>query len=196
MYSLYRWQNWILIKFHYLKIERLITQKDIQNNQLARQFIENIFKDILYANPNLDFYKGFFINTKEGKLIQSNKDSLKIYPGFSVNFIEIDKGNYLNVYFKTIIIPNETILEYLNIMSCKEKLKKEEIKEKIIGRGFKVLYTKKIYIIDDIDFDRNPKNQTFTYEGQTLNLIQYYEKKYKIKIKDEFQPLIIVRKKT
>ena len=120
---------------------------------------------------------------------------MKIYPGFSVNFIEIDKGNYLNVYFKTIIIPNETILEYLNIMSCKEKLKKEEIKEKIIGRGFKVLYTKKIYIIDDIDFDRNPKNQTFTYEGQTLNLIQYYEKKYKIKIKDEFQPLIIVRKK-
>ena len=56
---------------------------------------------------------------------------------------------------------------------------------------FKFIKNNKFEII----FDRNPTNQTFNYEGKTLNLIQYYEKVYQIKIKNKDQPLILVRKK-
>ena len=46
---------------------------------------------------------------------------------------------------------------------------------KIIGKSFKVSYSKRNYIINDILFDRNPKNQIIHYEGTTKNLIEYFE---------------------
>ena len=54
---------------------------------------------------------------------------------------------------------------------------------------------KKNQKIDDILFDRNPTNQTINYENMTINLIDYYEKVHKLKIKDKDQPIILVKKK-
>ena len=71
----------------------------------------------------------------------------------------------------------------------------DEIKTDLRGRLFKVCYSKRNYKIDDILFDRTPKNQTINYDGKTINLIKYYEKAHHLKIKDENQPLILIRKK-
>ena len=109
--------------------------------------------------------------------------------------METEGGNYLNVTLKNKIWATETILEYLKNNEYKKKDNQESIRDSLIGRSFKVSYAKKNYIIDDILFDRNPQKQDFTYENKTTTLEEYYTKKYKIKLKDLTQPLLVVKRK-
>ena len=184
------------LEFNKMENERVIKQEDIQKDPLTKQFIEMIIRDILHSNPRLEFYKGIFVITDEKHKIETDNVSVTFYPGFTTSFMETEKGNYLNVTLKNKIIQNETVLDYLNYYKYQknEKLQKE-IKDELIGRSFKVSYAKRNYRIDDILFDRNPKKQTFNYEGKTVNLIEYYETAKKLKIKDKDQPLILVRRK-
>ena len=184
------------LEFNKCENERIIKQEDIQKDPLAKQFIEMIIRDILHSNPRLEFYKGIFVITDEKHKIETDNVSVTFYPGFTTSFMETEKGNYLNVTLKNKIIQNESILDYLKHYkySNNENLQKE-IKEELVGKSFKVSYAKKNYRIDDILFDRNPKKQTFNYEGKTTNLVQYYETAKKLKIRDPNQPLVLVKKK-
>ena len=172
--------------------EKIIKQEDVQKDQLTKQFIEILIRDILHANPKLDFYKGLFVRNDQEKKIETERVSIKFYPGFTTSFMETEGGNFLNVTLKNKIIQTDTILDFLIEYEYKIKENQENIRDLLIGRSFKVSYAKKNYKIDDILFDRNPKNQTFTYEGKKINLIEYYEKAHKLKIKDKTQPLLLV----
>ena len=183
------------LTFQKVATERTIRQEDIQRDPLTKQFIELLIKDILYSNPKLEFYKGFFVINTDKKTIETDKISINFYPGFTTSFMETDSGNYLNVTLKNKIIQSDTVLDYLSSYKYENKSNQNFIKEQLIGRGFKVSYAKRNYHIDDILFDRSPKTQTFISNGKTLKLSDYYEKEYKIKIKNVNQPLILVRKK-
>ena len=182
------------IKIDKFEQKRLIKQEDIKKDALAKQCIELIIKDVLHSNPKLEFHRDIFVNTTKKQKIQTEKVSITFYPGFVTSFMETDKGNYLNVTLKNKIIQNETIYNFIKDF---KNLGKPEI-QKIIrnelkNRQFKVSYAKRSKKIDDIIFDRNPSTQTFNYDGETINLVTYYEKVHKLKIKDVNQPLILVK---
>ena len=176
--------------------ERVIKQEDVQRDPLTKQFIEMIIRDILRANPKLEFYKGLFVLSNKLKKIETDRVSITFYPGFTTSFMETDKGNYLNVTLKNKIIQNETVLEYIKqFKNIKSPKTQGDIKNDLVGRSFKVSYAKRNYIIDDILFDRNPKNTNFNHGGTSTNLIKYYETIHKLKIHDNTQPLILVRRR-
>jgi hypothetical protein len=109
--------------------------------------------------------------------------------------METEGGNYLNVTLKNKILSTETILEFLDNNKYKDKKNQERIRDSLIGRSFKVKYAKKNYIIDDILFDRTPDNTELNYDNKTIKLKEYYNLKYKIKIKELSQPLLVVKRK-
>ncbi len=184
------------IEFSNFRNKRTIEPEDIQRDPLSKKFIEIIIKDILASNPKLEFYKDVFVIKHRKKTIVTNKCSLKFYPGFKTSFVETDSGNYLNITLKNKVIQYESINDFINQYKKKYRWNiKDEIKSDLRGRLFKVCYSKKNYKIDDILFDRTPRNQTINYEGKSINLIKYYEKVHHLKIKDEKQPLILVKKK-
>ena len=184
-----------ILTFDKVANERKIKKEEVQKDQLTKQFMELLIKDILYSNPKLEFYKGFFVLTTNKKLIETDRFSISFYPGFTTSFIETDRGNFLNVTLKNKIIQADTILDYLKNFKYENKENYSYIKEQLIGRGFKVSYAKRNYYIDDILFDRDPKTQTFSYNGKNYTLLDYYQKEHKIKIKNVHQPLIVVRRK-
>ena len=172
--------------------EKLIKELDIKKDELAKQCIELIIKDILRANPKLEFHKDIFVNTAKKKKIETDRVSITFYPGFVTSFMETDKGNYLNVTIKNKIIQNESIYDFLKqFKNLSNKEQQKNVKEELINRSFKVIYAKRNYKIHEIDFDRNPKTQTINYNGRTINLVQFYEEAHGLKIKDETQPLLI-----
>ena len=186
-----------ILEFNKCKNQRTIKQQDVMRDSLTKQFIELLIRDILHANPNLLFYKNIFVY-KNKKSIESENTSVNFYPGFTTSFIETDKGNYLNVTLKNKIIQTYSILDYLNDSGeYWKKNNQKNIKEELIGKSFKVSYgSERKYKIDDILFDRNPVKQTINYDGKSINLVKYYNTKYKVDIEDLEQPLILVRSKT
>ena len=183
------------ISFQPKATERTINQNDLEKDPLTKQFIEILIRDILHGNPDLEFYKNLFVLKSQKKVIEGKYGSVNFYPGYTTSFMETEGGNYLNVTLKNKILSTETILEYLKNNEYKKKDNQESIRDSLIGRSFKVSYAKKNYIIDDILFDRNPQKQDFTYENKTTTLEEYYTKKYKIKLKDLTQPLLVVKRK-
>ena len=185
-------------EFEKYKDSRIIKQADIQNNdQVVKTYIELLIKDILSANTNLDYYKRLFIKLDERKEIYSerNQKSVNFYPGYMTSFVETNAGKFLNVSLRNKIIQQQTILDYLKEKDYKNQKNREKIKDSLIDEVFKPFYDKKSYAIDDICFDRNPKNQTFNLEGVgSITLYDYYKKYKKIVIEDIDQPLIVVKK--
>ena len=175
--------------------ERTINQNDIHRDPLSKQFIEILIRDILHGNPNLEFYRGLFVLKTEKKIIESKYGSVNFYPGYTTSFMETEGGNYLNVTLKNKILSTDTVLKYLEDFDYKDKKNQQKIKDNLIGRSFKVSYSKKNYIIDDIIFDRNPNKQDFNFNGKTVVLKDYYKQKYDITIKNLSQPLILVNRK-
>ena len=175
--------------------ERTINQNDLEKDPLTKQFIEILIRDILRANPDLDFYRGLFVLKNQKKVIESkNNGSVNFYPGYTTSFMETESGNYLNVTLKNKILSTDTVLGYMEYYEYKKTINQPKIKEDLIGRSFKVSYAKKNYIIDDILFDRNPNNQDFTHDGKSKTLKDYYLEKHKVKIEDLTQPLLVVKK--
>ena len=174
---------------------KTINEQDIQKDQLAKQCIELLIRDILHSNQNLEFYKGLFVRKDQKELIKSYRFKVNFYPGFTTSFMETDSGNYLNVTLKNKIISTDNILTYLIEKNYTYKKNHEKIRNYLKDRSFKVSYAKKNYVIYDISFDRNPTNTDFKNDdGKTINLIKYYNEAHKIEIKDKNQPLILVKK--
>ena len=187
--------NEYIFEFNKFENKRTIEQEDIQKDPLSKQFIEMIIRDILRSNPKLEFYKDVFVMTNHKQIIETKNVSISFYPGFTTSFMETDSGNYLNVTLKNKIIQNETIYDYINQYKYKNnKDLQNQIKTDLQGRSFKVSYAKRNYKIDDIIFEKSPKNTTINYEGETINLVKYYDMAHHLKIKDQNQPLILVRK--
>ena len=175
--------------------ERTINQQDIEKDPLTKQFIEILIQDILRANPNLDFYRGLFVLKNQKKVLESKNGSVNFYPGYTTSFMETESGNYLNVTLKNKILSTDTVLDYMEYFKYQDKKNQQKIKNDLVGRSFKVKYAKKNYIIDDISFDRDPKNEIFMFNGKSTQLEDYYNEKYKIKIHNTNQPLLIVKRK-
>ena len=182
-----------LIQVQKFSNEIIVKKEDSQQNRLAKQFIEILIKDILLANPKLEFDKGLFVLKTDKKVIETEKVSINYYPGFTTRFVETEKGNYINVSLKNKIESTSNILEYLKARNYKDKRNINEIKNKLEGRWF--YFQKKKYKIDEILFDKNPKNQTIYIDGKSINLYEYYISKYGLNINDTHQPLILNFKK-
>ena len=169
--------------------EKMIKDEDFKKN---KNLIELIVKDILLVNPNIERFEDTYILNNTVHDI----NPFKFYQGYKISMIETDIGNLLNVIPTHKLIRSETILKFLEKYDYKNnKEDQKEINTKLKGLSFKVCYAKRHYIIDEIIFDRNPSNTTINYEGKSINLIEYYKKAYKKTIKNEDQPLILVRKK-
>lgn len=174
--------------------EKIIKTQDILRDPLTKQIIDLLIKDILHANPKLEFYKDLFVY-KQKKNIETENVSINFYPGFTISFMETDNGNFLNVTLKNKIIQSNSILDWLKDRRFEKKENQKDILEDLIGKSFKVSYgNENRYKIDDISFENNPSKISINYNGQTINLIEYYNKKYKIKIKEQKQPIIIVKR--
>jgi len=201
--------------------ERRIKQEDLEKDPLTKQFIEMLIRDILHSNPKFEFYKGLFVykdkeneeneedEENERNKINENKDkennvqnieseengSINFYPGYTTSFMETEGGNYINVTLKNKISSADNILKFLKYSNYKAKENHAYIIKNLVGKKFNVSYSKRNYVIDEINFGKNPKNQTFNYEKRTITLKEYYSIRYDIKIKDLTQPLIVVHRK-
>ena len=73
---------------------RTINQQDMEKDPLTKQFIEILIRDILRANPNLEFHRGLFVLKNQKKIISSEKNGdINFYPGYTTSFMETESVN-------------------------------------------------------------------------------------------------------
>jgi hypothetical protein len=122
-------------------------------------------------------------------------DNLNMYRGFRSNFVQLEKCLYLRVDSAKKIVQNTLVLDVINDVVRKNKsMEKEErrleIEKSLIGQVIMTNYGKcQFYKILGINFEQA---SSIRITEKNINLIEYYDEKYNIKIQKEKQPLLIV----
>ncbi|XP_074604112.1 piwi-like protein 1 [Brevipalpus obovatus] len=119
--------------------------------------------------------------------------SLKIWPGIMTAINEHDGGILVMSDAIDKIVRNETVHSLLVEIIRHSQRFREDAKCEIVGQVLMVNYNNKTYRIDDIIFDKNPTTYTFERGGQTITLKDYYREQYNVTIRDDRQPLLLVK---
>ena len=184
-------------KLQYIKYYKMLNNYDIENRKSISNIAEIAIKDILLKNRNIIKYGKKALLEFENNIKNYNKNK---YLSYFISSKITSNGLYMLINYKEKIVSKSV---YTKILEIKKSYHQKDIqKEKIveyfgIHKSVIPIYgTRKVYTISKINFDKSPSNTIIKYKNKdnnliiTINLLDYYNKIYKLKIKDENQYLI------
>ncbi|XP_021238819.1 piwi-like protein 2 [Numida meleagris] len=121
---------------------------------------------------------------------------LQIWPGYSVSIRKKDGGLFLMVDTVHRIIRSESVLECMHAI-CKQSPGgfHDECTKQLVGSTVLTRYNNRTYRVDDIDWDKTPRDSFTLASGEELSFVDYYSKTYGITVQELDQPLLIHRPK-
>ncbi|XP_075168095.1 protein piwi-like [Haematobia irritans] len=119
---------------------------------------------------------------------------LQLWPGYQTSIRQHERDVLLCAEIAHKVMLTETVYDVFR--RCQESARdfQEDFRRHIIGITVLTDYNNRTYRISDIDFHKTPK-ETFDMKGEKISFIDYYHKKYNIKIRDANQPLLISKAK-
>ncbi|XP_055839653.1 protein piwi [Episyrphus balteatus] len=126
--------------------------------------------------------------------IDLREHRMQLWPGYQTSIRQHEQDILLCTEITHKVMRTETVYDIL--MKCTQESRdfQENFKKHVLGLTVLTDYNNKTYRINDIDFAANPK-KTFKCKEKDMSFIDYYYQKYKIRIRDAKQPLLISKSK-
>lgn len=167
-----------------------IRSDDPSSFQIFNLILRDCMAKLKLQNIKRNYYDPLMrIEVKEG--------NLQLWPGYltSIRAYEEDRI-LLSVEVIHKFMRNDTIYAIAkNLMSDRRSGSdwRELLKKEVIGSTVLTDYTNKTYMIDDIDFVKNPMSSFSAARGEETTYVEYYKNKYQIDIKDKQQFMLVSR---
>ena len=131
------------------------------------------------------------------KAIDLSRDGLMIWPGYKASIQHTQLGLTIAVDQTFKFISTKSVLDqmielrqqYRDEHQWKQAVNVEFTRKSIMANWG----AKKTYIIDGVDFDKNPENHMFERNGEPINIAEYFMQMYQVRITDMRQPLLMIR---
>ncbi|KAM6221050.1 piwi-like protein 2 [Rhynchocyon petersi] len=133
-----------------------------------------------------------FYDPTSAMVLQQHR--LQIWPGYAASIRRTDGGLFLLADISHKVIRNDSVLDVMHAMYQESKENfKDEFTKLLVGSIVITRYNNRTYRIDDVDWNKTPKDSFTMSDGKEITFLEYYSKNYGIKIKDNDQPLLIHR---
>ncbi|KAI1230074.1 hypothetical protein IHE44_0010463 [Lamprotornis superbus] len=187
-----------------LKVQRKCSGEEITINiqmtktlepssDLCIPFYNVVFRRVMKI-LNMSLVGRHFFEPAQATTLQ--KYSLHIWPGYAVSIRRKDRGLFLMVDAIHKIIRSESVLSVMQtIHSQSQRTFQEECIKQLVGSVVMTRYNNRTYRVDDIDWDKTPKDTFTLASGQEITFVEYYSKTYGITIRELDQPLLIHKPK-
>ncbi|XP_029891600.1 piwi-like protein 2 isoform X2 [Aquila chrysaetos chrysaetos] len=121
---------------------------------------------------------------------------LQIWPGYSVSIRKKDGGLFLLVDAIHKVIRSDSVLNFMHAI-YKQSVSsfQDECTKQLVGNVVITRYNNRTYRIDDIDWDKTPRDSFTLASGEEITFVDYYSKAYGITISELDQPLLVHRPK-
>nr|XP_032515069.1 piwi-like protein Siwi isoform X3 [Danaus plexippus plexippus] len=121
---------------------------------------------------------------------------LQVWPGYKTSINQYEDRILMVTEITHKVLRLDTVLEMLKEYTYQYKgdTYRKMFLEDIVGKIVMTDYNKKTYRVDDVAWSETPKS-TFRMKDQDVSYLDYYNLKYKIRIQDPGQPLLISRSK-
>uniref|UniRef100_A0A8D0HC09 Piwi like RNA-mediated silencing 2 n=1 Tax=Sphenodon punctatus TaxID=8508 RepID=A0A8D0HC09_SPHPU len=163
------------------------------SSDLCVPFYNVVFRRVMRILDLKLVGRNFFDPTSAAVLQQYR---LQIWPGYAASIRKTDGGLFLLADIAHKVIRNDSVLDVMQAIyqHSREKFQEECTKE-LIGNIVLTRYNNKTYRVDDIDWNKTPKDSFTMADGKEIAFIDYYRKNYGITIRELEQPLLIHRLK-
>ncbi|KAM6040380.1 piwi-like protein 2 [Chlamydotis macqueenii] len=119
---------------------------------------------------------------------------LQIWPGYSVSIRKKEGGLFLLVDAIHKVIRSDSVLNFMHAI-YKQSLSsfQDECIKQLVGNVVITRYNNRTYRIDDIDWNKTPRDSFTLASGEEITFVDYYSKTYGISIRELDQPLLVHR---
>ncbi|XP_037810785.1 protein piwi [Lucilia sericata] len=127
--------------------------------------------------------------------IDIREHHMQLWPGYQTSIRQHEKDILLCAEIAHKVMRTETVYDIFK--RCFDRSSgdfREDFKRHVIGLTVLTDYNNKTYRINDIDFQKTPK-ETFSMKGESVSFLDYYYKRYNLRIKDPGQPLLLSKSK-
>nr|XP_060509297.1 piwi-like protein 2 isoform X2 [Panthera onca] len=133
-----------------------------------------------------------FYDPTSAMVLQQHR--LQIWPGYAASIRRTDGGLFLLADVSHKVIRNDSVLDVMHAMYQQNKENfQDECTKLLVGNIVITRYNNRTYRIDDVDWNKTPKDTFTMSDGKEITFLEYYSKNYGITIKEEDQPLLIHR---
>ncbi|XP_074065237.1 piwi-like protein 2 isoform X2 [Macrotis lagotis] len=133
-----------------------------------------------------------FYDPSSAMILQQHR--LQIWPGYAASIRRTDGGLFLLADVSHKVIRNDSVLDVMHaIYQQSSENFQDECTKLLVGNIVITRYNNRTYRIDDIDWNKTPKDSFIMSDGKEITFLEYYSKNYGITVKEEDQPLLIHR---
>ncbi|KAM6331386.1 piwi-like protein 2 [Alca torda] len=133
-----------------------------------------------------------FFEPAQATVIQHYR--LQIWPGYSVSIRKKDGGLFLLVDPIHKVIRSDSVLNFMHaIYKQSHSSFQDECTKQLVGNVVITRYNNRTYRVDDIDWNKTPRDSFTLVSGEEITFVDYYSKTYGITIRELDQPLLIHR---
>uniref|UniRef100_A0A2K5DD03 Piwi-like protein 2 n=1 Tax=Aotus nancymaae TaxID=37293 RepID=A0A2K5DD03_AOTNA len=119
---------------------------------------------------------------------------LQIWPGYAASIRRTDGGLFLLADVSHKVIRNDSVLDVMHAIYQQNKEHFQyECTKLLVGNIIITRYNNRTYRIDDVDWNKTPKDSFTMSDGKEITFLEYYSKNYGITVKEKDQPLLIHR---
>ncbi|XP_064256402.1 piwi-like protein 2 [Passer domesticus] len=163
------------------------------SSDLCIPFYNVVFRRVMKI-LNMSLVGRHFFEPAQATTLQ--KYSLHIWPGYAVSIRRKDGGLFLMVDAIHKIIRSESVLGVMQtIHSQSQRTFQDECTKQLVGSVVMTRYNNRTYRVDDIDWDKTPKDTFTLASGQEITFVEYYSKTHGITIRELDQPLLVHKPK-
>ena len=164
-----------------------------------RHFLNIIIKQLMQSLQlrSIGRARDKYFDTNSGQVCPEY--NLEVWPGYKATVRNTGMGIMLQVDPSTKCLRTITALESFYDLGNQAEHRGENsidyIKREMKKKSVMARYgNTRQYVVDDVDFTKNPTNHTFECKGVMMNIVQYMKKRYQVDIKDLEQPLLVNEK--
>ncbi|KAJ7305189.1 hypothetical protein JRQ81_011096 [Phrynocephalus forsythii] len=161
------------------------------SSDLCIPFYNVVFRRVMKILDMKLVGRNFFDPTSATVLQQYR---LQIWPGYAVSIRRTDGGLFLLADVIHKVIRNDSVLDFMHAIYQQSRENfQDECTKQLVGNIIITRYNNHTYRIDDIDWNKTPKDSFTMSNGKTISFLEYYSKNYGITIRETDQPLLIHR---
>ncbi|CAH2108301.1 unnamed protein product [Euphydryas editha] len=171
-----------------IKLTCQVSPGDYHYIQIFNIIIRSCFSIMQLQLMNRDFFD-------PAAKIDIPEYKLQIWPGYKTTINQYEDRLLMVTEITHKVLRMDTVLHMVREYSEKKGSNYKKIFcEDIVGQIVMTDYNKRTYRVDDVTWDETPKS-TFRMKDENVSYVDYYSKKYNIRISDLGQPLLISRSK-
>lgn len=163
-----------------------------KQEQLKSGFTNRFFK-AMQAKLQLSMIGRKFFNPEAA--VELTRHQLTVWPGYTTAVSDTETGSMVCIDVSHRVLRTNTVMSQLSELQKRGGDVMGLAKKMLIGSNVLTLYNRKSYRVEDVDFNKTPRDSFTNEKGVSMTFKEYYQNRWGKAITVDDQPLLFIKER-